>query len=132
METIKSRKNPHIVRFRALCGDRAARRAAGEYVCDGEKLLREAVENGADVRGVLWGSPPTLPLPARTKAFLVPRELLQYASPLMNSPGPLFTVGIPGKRRRTAPPGHFAEKRARTRGTSARDPDGQTPLARNL
>lgn len=95
METIKSRKNPHIVRFRALGGDRAARRAAGEYVCDGEKLLREALENGADVRCVLWGSPPTLPLPERTRAFLVPKELLQYASPLINSQGPLFTVGIP-------------------------------------
>lgn len=97
METISSRRNPQIIKFRALSGDREARRVAGEYVCDGEKLLREAVENNADVRCVLWGSPPTISLPDQTAQFGVAPELLRYVSPLINSPGPLFTVEIPAK-----------------------------------
>ena len=41
MEQIRSRKNQYILHLRALAKDNDARRDAGEYVCDGEKLLRE-------------------------------------------------------------------------------------------
>ena len=41
MEQIRSRKNQYILHLRALAKTNDARRDAGEYVCDGEKLLRE-------------------------------------------------------------------------------------------
>ena len=43
MEQIRSRKNQYILHLRALAKTNDARRDAGEYVCDGEKLLREAL-----------------------------------------------------------------------------------------
>ena len=50
MEQIRSRKNQYILHLRALAKSADARREAGEYVCDGEKLLREALCFGAEVR----------------------------------------------------------------------------------
>ena len=40
---ITSRKNEIIQRLRALASDTAFRRAEGEYLCDGHKLLFEAL-----------------------------------------------------------------------------------------
>ena len=54
MEQIRSRKNQYILHLRALAKDNDARRDAGEYVYDGEKLLREALQFGAEVTSVLW------------------------------------------------------------------------------
>lgn len=95
METITSRKNPYIVHLRALGRDGAARRASGEYVCDGVKLLREALQFGACVTSVLWSGAPALALPDGIAQYSAPQDLVEYASPLVNSPGPVFTVRIP-------------------------------------
>ena len=54
METITSRHNSIIRRLRSLGRDRAARNSEGVFVCDGEKLLREALASGAEVETVLW------------------------------------------------------------------------------
>ena len=43
MEQIRSRKNQYILHLRALAKTNDARRDAGEYVCDGEKLDRKSV-----------------------------------------------------------------------------------------
>lgn len=92
MEPITSRKNQHIRHFRALCSDRAYRREQGEYICDGEKLLREALSAGAEVTAILCrGDLPAMELPA-VPVYGAPAELFRYVSPLEESPGPLFTV----------------------------------------
>lgn len=95
MECITSRKNPYIAHLRALGRDNAARRACGEYVCDGLKLLREAMQSGARVTSVLWSGDPAFTLPAGIAQYSAPPALVEYASPLVNSPGPVFTVKIP-------------------------------------
>lgn len=95
METITSRKNPYIAHLRALGRDGAARRASGEYVCDGVKLLREALQFGACVTSVLWSGVPAVTLPDGIAQYSAPRDLVEYASPLVNSPGPVFTVRMP-------------------------------------
>ena len=95
METITSRKNPYIAHLRALGRDGAARRAGGEYVCDGVKLLREALQFDACVTSVLWNGAPALTLPDGVTQYSAPQDLVEYASPLVNSPGPVFTVKIP-------------------------------------
>lgn len=94
MERITSRKNRIISHLRSLGGDGALRREAGEFLCDGEKLLREAQASGAELRHVLWAEEPAFPLPEGTRQYVCPRELVQYASPLKNSAGPVFSVGL--------------------------------------
>ncbi len=94
-ETISSRKNQYILYLRRLAGESAFRREAGEFVCDGMKLLREAVEKGAQIRSVLWKeSPETVEGLDCPRQYLAPAELFDYASPMKNSPGPVFTVAM--------------------------------------
>ena len=89
MEIIRSRQNEIIRHFLSLGADGDCRRASGEYLCAGEKLLREAVESGAEVTCVLW-TDALSGLPAK----IVTPELLDYVSPLKNSNGPVFSVKI--------------------------------------
>ena len=95
MEQIRSRKNQYILHLRALAKTNDARRDAWEYVCDGEKLLREALQFGAEVTSVLWRDAAAFPLPDGIVQYTADAELVAYASPLMHSPGPVFTVRIP-------------------------------------
>ncbi len=92
MEYLTSRKNKHICRFRALGAERSLRRESGEFLCDGGKLLDEALAAGAELTGILWGGEPARSVPEGVPAYQAPPELLRWASPLENSPGPLFTV----------------------------------------
>ena len=98
MEQIRSRKNQYILHLRALAKSADARREAGEYVCDGEKLLREALQFGAEVTSVLWREAAAFSLPDGIAQYAADAGLVEYASPLMHSPGPVFTVRIPAMR----------------------------------
>ena len=91
METITSRKNPIITRLRTLGNDRAARNAEGEYVCDGPKMLHEALLWGAEITAVLWAEEPTEQIPC-TVQYRVPKDLLDYVSPLKSAAGVVFSV----------------------------------------
>ena len=92
METITSRKNPYIRRLRLLASDGGFRRTEGEFVCDGEKTLGEALRFGR-VTSILWRGEPGAADCARQ--YTAPDELFDYASPLKNSPGPVFTAAVP-------------------------------------
>lgn len=94
MERITSRKNRLIVHLRTLVADRDYRRASGKYLCEGEKLLREAVVSGAEIGDVLFAAGTAAELPQGVRRYEAPKELLDYVSPLKNCPGPLFTVRI--------------------------------------
>lgn len=105
METISSRKHAYIRRVRLLASDGAFRREQGEYLCDGIKTLLEALRFGARVTSVLWKDRPgEIELPPETGQYCAPADLFDYASPMVNSPGPLFTVAIRG----CAKPGRLA------------------------
>lgn len=95
MEHITSRKNRIIVHFRNLGSDRSYRRGAGTYLCDGEKLLHEALRFGAQVQTVLFTETCDITLPEDVQAYSVPKDLMEYVSPLKNSRGPIFSVKIP-------------------------------------
>jgi len=97
MENISSRKNAYIMHLRALANDGELRRKEGEYLCDGLKLLEEALQKGAQIRSVLWKEQ-AKPLVGLDKArqYVAPAELFDYASPMKNSPGPVFTLAMPG------------------------------------
>jgi len=102
METLTSRKNRIIARVRTLGADRAFREAEGEYVCDGVKLLREAIAWNAEITCVLWAEEPTLDVPCAAQ-YRVSRDLLDYVSPLKSAQGVLFTVKM--RRQDAADPG---------------------------
>ena len=92
-ERVTSRKNPVVVRLRALAADAGLRRAEGEFVCDGGKLLTEALDKGAEVTLVVWKERArSLPGLENVRQLVVPAELFDYVSPMKNSPGPLFSV----------------------------------------
>ncbi len=94
MERIRSRQNELVKRFIALGADARARQEAGQFLCAGETLLREAVASGAEITCVL-ATEELRSLPAHP----VTPEILKAVSPLQNSPGPVFTV-----RMRPLPP----------------------------
>lgn len=96
METITSRSNPLIKQVRRLKDDRKARRAEGLYLCDGVKLLEEAVKWNAPLRTILLSEDlADLPVPANVRTVLVPRELMQSISPMEAPQGALFLVEAP-------------------------------------
>ncbi len=98
MEKITSRKNEYIRSLRLLAADGDYRRERGEYLGDGLKLLREALNSGADVTSVLWrGHAEELAGLDGAAQYLADNELFDYASPMKNSPGPVFTVTMPDK-----------------------------------
>ena len=97
MEQITSRKSAQIRHLRMLASDGEYRRERGEYLCDGIKTLREALRFNARVTSVLWKDrAEPVPELGEIPQFIAPAELFDYASPLKNSPGPLFTVAIRG------------------------------------
>lgn len=97
METITSRKNPFIRHVRRLAAEGEYRRQQGEYLCDGLKTLREALQYGAHVTAVLWKEQAEeCRLPDYVNQAVCPADLFDYASPMSSSPGPLFTVAIRG------------------------------------
>lgn len=79
-EKITSRKNEKIVHMKRLGSDRSYRESCGEYVCDGEKLLREAIDSGAEITDVLFSVPVPPALPEGTASYQVPQDLIDYAS----------------------------------------------------
>lgn len=99
MEKLTSRKNEYIRFLRLLASDGDTRRERGEFVCDGLKLLKEAVQFHADITSVLWkNSAVDVGGIEKAKQYLAEDELFDYASPMKNSPGPVFTVKLPPKK----------------------------------
>ena len=98
MEHITSRKNNTVRHLRELGRDASYRRERGQFLCDGHKLLREAVQFGAKVRQVLWKEKPLFDLPGNIEQFTSPADLFDYVSPMKNSPGPVFSLELPEKQ----------------------------------
>jgi len=96
MTEITSRKNEYIRHLRQLASDKAYRNEQGEFVCDGYKMLLEAIQFGAEIKSVLWKDEAKAVSGLDCKMqYAAPGELFDYASTMKNSPGPLFTVSIP-------------------------------------
>ena len=92
METITSRKNSRVQVLRALGRNKAYRREQALFLCDGEKLLSEALANGADIAEIyLRGAKPAGNMP-EVPVYSLSEDVFDFASPLEHSPGPLFTV----------------------------------------
>ena len=95
MEKLTSRKSAVIREFRDLARFSSLREEKGLFLCDGRKLLTEALRSGALVETVLWKEERDAQAPSFPQEYLLPSDLFDYVSPMSNSPGPLFTVRMP-------------------------------------
>ncbi len=92
IETLQSRQSAPVRLLRELGRNAEARRDSGLFLCDGVKLLDEALRSGAKICHLFWRERRTETCAPFEREYLLPAELYDYASPLKNSPGPLFTV----------------------------------------
>ena len=95
MEQITSRTNPLIVRFRKLANDRRLRRAEGVLVCEGPKMLREALRWGFVPQAALVTEDFSFPFPEETRVVRVPADLLRSAAPTQTPQKVLFLAPLP-------------------------------------
>ena len=88
------------VHMKKLGASRAYREECGEFLCDGVKLLEDAVRSGINITAVLIASPYPYPFPlsAGTRVFRTDRVLIDSLSPLKNAQGILFSCKIPTER----------------------------------
>ena len=101
-ERITSRRNPLAVRLKRLGTDKKARRAEGRFLCEGVKLVEEALRWGAEVELLAAAEGAALPpgLPPETRRVELSAELLDYVSTVDTPQGVLALCRTP----ETAPP----------------------------
>ena len=108
MEHITSRQNALMTHIRKLSASRAYRRASGEYLCDGVKLLEEALRWNAPLKTVVLSECVDAPtLPSGVRAVRVPADVMRSISPMETPQGALFTVRLPDTK--TLTPYQFAQ-----------------------
>ncbi len=98
-ERITSRKNALMTHLRKLGTSRAYRRESGEYLCDGVKLLAEAVKWNAPITAAVFADGVDAPaLPDGVRTVRVSGEIMRSVSPVETPQGALFTVRLPEMR----------------------------------
>ena len=95
MEKITSRRNPLCIHIKKLGSDSSYRKSRGQFLCDGIKLLEDAVTCGAEICTVLAASNIPFPLPIETKVYYTDRCIIDSLSPLKNAQDILFVCKIP-------------------------------------
>lgn len=97
MEHITSRTNALITRIRKLVAERKHRRREGVMVCEGPKMLGEALRWGAALDTVVWeaGKARTQDIPDGVRQVEVPGDLLAALAPTQTPQGVLFLCQLP-------------------------------------
>lgn len=91
IQQITSRKNPLILHVRRLLTDRKYRRQEKQFVCDGVKLLTEALHWNADIDTVLFsGQALAASIPSHVKIAQIPQDVMESISPMKAPQGILF------------------------------------------
>ena len=96
MEKITSRQNSTVKKLRALAKDKAFRASCGEFVCDGTKLLAEALRENFEITSVLVSEDAvsTLPDLGGVNAFIAPEDVLDSITSLKSSQNVIFSCKI--------------------------------------
>ena len=94
-EYVTSRKNDKVVHMKRLGADKGYRSRCREFLCDGDKLLDEALSCGAQIRTVLSCTQALPRLPDSVRTIMVPRDLIETVSPLKNPQDVLFSCAMP-------------------------------------
>ena len=95
MEVITSRGNPLVAQIRKLNTSRSFRREQGLFVCDGPKLLEEALRSGAVLTAVVHDGSRPCPVPEGVREVRVPADLLKSLSTTESPQGVLFLCRQP-------------------------------------
>lgn len=97
MEHITSRSNALITRIRKLVAERKHRRREGVMVCEGPKMLGEALRWGAALDTVVWeaGKARAQDIPDGVRQVEVPGDLLAALAPTQTPQGVLFLCQLP-------------------------------------
>lgn len=96
MEQIRSNQNPLLRHIRKLQASASYRRQEGEFVCDGFKLLDDALKWYPFLKTVVVSEHTPLPeLPDGVRCVEIPRELMQSLSSMKTPQGVIFTGVLP-------------------------------------
>lgn len=95
MEKITSRQNPLMVHIRKLQSSKSYRREQGEFVCEGPKLLKEALAWGAVLTAAVWEEGREFPNQEGVRTAVVPTPLFRSLSDTETPQGVLFLCRLP-------------------------------------
>jgi len=95
VEKLTNRSNPISKHVKKLGTDRSYREGHKQFLCDGEKLLNEALAAGVEIEIVITSKQLEQDFPQETRVFHATNDLIDSLSPLKNSQGLLFTCKIP-------------------------------------
>ena len=95
MEWITSRTNPLTAHIRKLVTSASYREEQSAFVCDGPKLLREALQYGVLRTVVATPGTPLPELPEGVRSVSVPPDLMRTLSPSKTPQGVLCVCAIP-------------------------------------
>ena len=95
MKSISSRKNPILTHMKKLASDSGYRAACGEFVCDGAKMLGDALRSGAEVTCVITSGAEFSVDVGDAPVYLVPGDVLSSVSYLKTANDILFACKIP-------------------------------------
>ncbi len=90
MERITSRSNPLMTHIRKITTSRSFRRQNEEFLCDGVKMLEEALKWGAELVALIATEQVELPELPPVRTVIVPPELMKSISPMETPQGVLF------------------------------------------
>ena len=80
MDRITSRQNAVIRFFRDLSKDADLRQREKLFLCDGGKLMNEALRSSAEIKTVLWKKERIPGFPAFTEEYILPADLFDYVA----------------------------------------------------
>ena len=104
-ERITSRKNPTVQQVRKLLTSRKAREAAGLFVSDGTKLLKEAAVHCPGLETAFLCDGVEVELPENVRVARVSKEVMEAISPMETPQGALFLCRLPEKKAFLPKPG---------------------------
>ena len=90
MEKITSRSNPVCVHIRKLGKSKSYRDEYGQFICDGRKMLDEAIAAGADIVTILTTENTAQDIPAGASVYHVDEDFIGSLSPLKTPQDVLF------------------------------------------
>ena len=95
MESITSRKNPLFQTIRRLNSSNAYRREQGLFMCEGPKLLHEAVKWGAEIEFAVTRPEFDLPAGLACRVIETPGDVLTSLADTETPQGVLFACRLP-------------------------------------
>lgn len=91
IKTITSRKNDKVVHMKKLGSSRSYRRENGEFLCDGIKLLGEALQFGVEITAIFTSEELQFSIDDSIDVYMVPQSIIETISPMKNPQTVLFS-----------------------------------------